>query len=136
MVDLNPKRLVFIQEYVRNGGNGKQAAIYAGYSEKTAEVQASRLLSMDKVKEYLNKQQVKLDRDLREIFVEDAIKAYNVLIEIMQKPDAQDKDRLVAARDLLDRAGYKPTEKLDAKLEGDQKLTVSFNIPRPNKVKP
>jgi phage terminase small subunit len=40
--------------------NGKQAAIRAGYSEKTAEVQASRLLSNAKVQAYIQEQRVKL----------------------------------------------------------------------------
>ena len=42
--ELNPKQQRFVDEYLIDL-NGKQAAIRAGYSEKTAEVQASRLLS-------------------------------------------------------------------------------------------
>ena len=42
----------FVQELFKNNHNGKQAAIAAGYSEKTAEVQASRLLRNVKVLEY------------------------------------------------------------------------------------
>ena len=112
-MNLNPKQLIFVQEYMKNG-NGKHAAIAAGYSERSAESQASRMLRDAKVKQYLNKKEANLDRDLREIFVQDAVKAYEVLKEIMLKEGAQDKDRLVAARDLLDRAGYKPVEKIDA----------------------
>lgn len=47
--DLNDKQLRFVMEYLTDS-NGKQAAIRAGYSPKTAEVQASRLLSIAKVK--------------------------------------------------------------------------------------
>lgn len=46
--ELNPKQAAFVREYLVDL-NGKQAAIRAGYSEKTAEVQASRLLSNAKV---------------------------------------------------------------------------------------
>lgn len=113
MAALNPKQLIFVQEYMKSG-NGKHAAIAAGYSERSAESQASRMLRDAKVKQYLDKKEANLDRDLREIFVNDAVKAYNVLLEIMLKPEAMDKDRLVAARDLLDRAGYKPVEKVVA----------------------
>ena len=49
---LNPKQKDFCCEYLIDL-NGKQAAIRAGYSQKTAEVQASRLLSLAKVKAYL-----------------------------------------------------------------------------------
>src|SRR5215469_2878312 len=45
---LTPKQSRFVQEYLIDI-NGKQAAIRAGYSSKTAEVQASRLLSNAKV---------------------------------------------------------------------------------------
>jgi len=45
----------FIHFYLLNGQNGLQAAIDAGYSEKTAAVQASRLLTTVKVKEALEK---------------------------------------------------------------------------------
>ena len=42
---------LFIKEYILTGlNNGKQAAIKAGYSEKTADQQASRLLKTVKVK--------------------------------------------------------------------------------------
>jgi phage terminase small subunit len=132
MADLSPKQLIFVQEYIRSG-NGKQAAIAAGYSSNSAESQASRMLRNAKVKQYLDKKEANLDRDLREIFVEDAVKAYNVLLEIMNDPSAQHKDRLVAARDLLDRAGYKPVDKLAAEVDGQQQISVNFNIPRPKK---
>jgi phage terminase small subunit len=42
----------FVQELFKHNHNGKQAAIAAGYSEKSAEVTASRLLRNAKVLEY------------------------------------------------------------------------------------
>lgn len=45
----------FVEELFKNNHNAKQAAITAGYSEKTAEVQASRLLRNVKVQEYKEK---------------------------------------------------------------------------------
>jgi phage terminase small subunit len=49
IVELSPKRERFSQEYIIDL-NGKQAAIRSGYSEKSAEVTASRLLSNVNVK--------------------------------------------------------------------------------------
>ena len=49
IVQVSPKRERFCQEYIIDL-NGKQAAIRSGYSEKSAEVTASRLLSDVKVK--------------------------------------------------------------------------------------
>jgi len=48
------KQIIFAQEYVVDF-NGKQAAIRAGYSEKTAESQASRLLRNVKVRTEIEK---------------------------------------------------------------------------------
>ena len=50
---LTPKQEKFCQEYIVDL-NGKQAAIRAGYSKKTAEVQASKMLSNPKVQEYVS----------------------------------------------------------------------------------
>lgn len=49
---LTAQQKLFVQELFKHNHNGKQAAIAAGYSEKTAEVQASRLLRNAKVLEY------------------------------------------------------------------------------------
>jgi phage terminase small subunit len=51
---LTKKQALFCQEYAIDL-NGKQAAIRAGYSAKTAEQQASRLLSKSKLKKVLDK---------------------------------------------------------------------------------
>jgi len=50
MSELNVKVLTFCEEFIVDL-NGKQAAIRAGYSAKTAHVQASRLLTNAKVQE-------------------------------------------------------------------------------------
>lgn len=113
MADLSPRQLIFVQEYIRCN-NITQAAKAAGYSEQTAHSQGSRLLKHVKVQQYLNKTEQNLNKDLREMFVSDAVEAYGVLKEIMNDKLAPPKDRLAAARDLLDRAGYKPVDKVVA----------------------
>ena len=47
---LTPKQGAFVREYVLDF-NGTQAAIRAGYAPRSAEVQASRLLRIDKVRD-------------------------------------------------------------------------------------
>jgi len=54
--ELTEKQRRFVDEYLADL-NGKQAAIRCGYSEKTAEQQASRLLSNVKVKEAVSLKQ-------------------------------------------------------------------------------
>lgn len=117
MAELRPQIMIFVTEYIKNGNNATHAAIAAGYSEHTASSQGSRLLKSVEVQQYLNKTQQNLNRDLRTIFTEDAVKAYKVLTEIMEDPTAQHKDRLVAARDILDRGGYKPIDRISADVQ-------------------
>ncbi|WNM70381.1 hypothetical protein [Myxococcus phage Mx4 ts27htf-1hrm-1] len=65
---LTPQQATFVAEYLVHL-NGKRAAIAAGYSKKTAEVQASRLLRIAKVAEAVKRGQaeraerLKLDGD-------------------------------------------------------------------------
>lgn len=47
------RKVAFAEAYIANKRNGKQAAIVAGFSPKTAEVQASRLLKEIKVQELI-----------------------------------------------------------------------------------
>lgn len=47
------RKALFVEAYIANGHNGKQAAIKAGFSEKTAEQQASRLLRDVKVRDLI-----------------------------------------------------------------------------------
>ena len=58
---LTAKQAKFCEEYLIDL-NGKQAAIRAGYEPKTAEVQASRMLSYAKVKEYIKQKQEELSK--------------------------------------------------------------------------
>ncbi|WP_142783366.1 terminase small subunit [Changchengzhania lutea] len=83
-IKLTPKKKRFCQEYVKDL-NGKQAAIRSGYSIKTAENQASRLLRSVKVKEYIKK----LQKDIRErnkMNVDDCVQ----MLSLMSKFDVAD----------------------------------------------
>ena len=55
---MNPRQTRFVREYAADP-NGRRAAINAGYAEKTAEQQASRLLRNVKVQKALNVLQTK-----------------------------------------------------------------------------
>jgi hypothetical protein len=56
--ELNPREARFVDEYLVDL-NAKQAAIRAGYAERSAEVTGSRLLSRAKVREAIRAKQVK-----------------------------------------------------------------------------
>ena len=59
MANLTPKQQRFVEEYLI-GLNATQAAIRAGYSEKTAQEQSSRLLPNVMVQEAVQKAKNKL----------------------------------------------------------------------------
>lgn len=79
-LDLNDRQKRFFDEYIIDL-NGKKAGIRAGYSEKSSESQASRLLSKAKVQPYL--QHLKKEVSKRnEISVDDIVKRLKEWLEL------------------------------------------------------
>lgn len=114
---LTEQRKLFVDEYIKlKCKNAKQAAINAGYSEKSAQSQSSQILKDSEVSEYLEKRKSEISQELRQEFIFDALEAKKVMYEIMTNPEAENRDRLSAAKDFLDRAGFKPSE--DVRLSG------------------
>lgn len=102
---------LFADTYLANRKkNQTKAAIEAGYSEKSASSQAYQLLQNPIVLEYLEKREKQLEKELKREFFFDAIDARNVLSKIVNDPTSKDSDRITAAKDLLDRAGYKAVD--------------------------
>jgi len=56
---LNPKQIAFCFEFMKDH-NGTQAAIRAGYSEKTARVQASDLLTIPNIQQFIQKREAEI----------------------------------------------------------------------------
>lgn len=111
---LTEQRKCFIEEYLKlHCRNATQAAKNAGYSEKTAHSQASDILKDSEVQEYLKMRKSQIESELREMFVLEAQEAFEVMRDIMKNKKARDVDRINVAKDFLDRAGFKPTEKLE-----------------------
>lgn len=53
--NLTIKQIRFVEEYLRNGMNASAAALYAGYSKKTAGVQGHNLLKNVKIKKHIQR---------------------------------------------------------------------------------
>ena len=105
---------LFIDEYLKlRKSNATQAAINAGYSKKTAQPQSSQLLINPYVLKYLHEREKAITQELQEEFVFDAIEARKVMSDILNNPDARDIDKINIAKDFLDRAGFKPLEKVE-----------------------
>lgn len=111
MSKLTEMQKLFVDEYLKlRKKNQTQAAINAGYSPKSAKSQASQLLNKPKLLEYLEFREKQLEKELKREFFYDAIDARRVLSDVVNNPDSKDADRINAAKDLLDRAGYKAVD--------------------------
>lgn len=120
---LTDQRMLFVEEYIRlHCKNARQAAINAGYSEKSAQSQSSQILNDPKVLEYLKERKEQIKSDLQQEFIFDALDAKKVMFEIMKNGNAKDTDRINVAKDFLDRAGFKPQDKTE--LSGDVGLNI------------
>ena len=98
---MTDKQDKFIEEYVRTG-NATQSAVYAGYAEKNANVQGHRL-----------KTQFRTEiEDATYKSLQDKIpQALSWVTNLAENAESQSV-RLGAVKDILDRAGLKPTEKI------------------------
>ena len=120
---LTEQRRQFVEEYLKlRCKHQGQAAINAGYSRKSAQTQACQILKDSEVSEYLKKRKNELRSELQQEFMFDALEARKIMYEIMNSEDASDRDRITAAKDFLDRAGFKPEE--NVKLSGGLDVPV------------
>lgn len=111
---LTEQRKRFVKEYMAlKCKNMRQAAINAGYSEKSAQQQASNLMKDNEVLAYLQACKDDMDRELREAFVFEAKEAFRVMCNILKDPKTKPRERITVAKDFLDRAGYKPVDKTE-----------------------
>lgn len=118
-ITLTDKQEAFVSEYVATGGKVGIAATRAGYASKN---EGSRLLRDPKIIKLIQ------ERMTQAIGVH-AVSALATVAKL-SKSARSDYVRLEAAKDLLDRAGFKPPDKQLVKLSGD--LSVSFDIaPQP-----
>jgi phage terminase small subunit len=61
---LTQKQYDFVLNYIKNGFNGYQAAIDAGYTHSSAKVQASQLLANDTIKQRIDKAYQEAERKI------------------------------------------------------------------------
>jgi phage terminase small subunit len=120
---LTRKQQRFIEEYLKDS-NGTQAAIRAGYSKKTANEQAARLLAKVSVKETLEKK-IKKQADRSEVTVQRVVDG---LIEIAEMGE-QEGARVNAFAFLGKWLGMH-------KDKGDSQTTIVLNAPQIAKEKP
>ena len=95
----------FTVKYVENGGNGTKAAIEAGYGPKGAHVRSSELLRLPHI-------QAEICRLCRSMLAVSAPMAIKVLGDLAVSASSESV-KLQACISLLDRAGFKHSEKIE-----------------------
>lgn len=116
MADLTTRQRAFADEYIINGGNATQAAIKAGYSKKTAEATASRLLRNVKVVEYIAGR-VKKVLEKREVDVQEQL---NRLLDIYNGEIVESKSKQIdhlKKGKVIKNMTYQYTPDLDSRLK-------------------
>lgn len=124
MNQLSPRQAAFVTEYLKSD-NATQAAIRAGYGAANADVTAARLLKRRPVREAIEDAKA----DLFALFRQESYQSLRTLVALRDDPDAPDSVRLRAAQDLLDRAGYNPTDRIESTVAVEQN---TVNIPGVN----
>jgi phage terminase small subunit len=116
--NLTRKQDTFIEAYVANGGKGTAAAKEAGYAEKSAHVEACRLLRNPLiVQEIYKRTTLAIGASLPKAFR---------TIERLSTEAKSEYVQLEASRDLLDRAGLRAAERIDHRVDGN--LSVSIDL--------
>ena len=124
---LTDRQLRFVEEYIKDY-NATQAALRAGYSEVTASTSGYRNTKNDEIREVIKERQEELRVQLQQQFSNDAVVARKIMLDIMRDDEEQDNVRLSAAKDFLDRAGFKPVEKQETEINGQLDISNKSEV--------
>ena len=110
---LTPRQRAFVNEYIRQYKEGRtpnlaNCAVVAGYSRRSASQRAGETMRVPEVRAAIQEFEDGIVKEIQRRFAIDAQTAVKTVVEIMRNPDAAPRDRLNAAKDILDRGGYKP----------------------------
>ena len=104
------KQEAFIESYCQTG-NATKAAIQAGYSQATSKQQGHVLK---------NKFAKEIEQRIKKM-VQDAVPAALNQISILAQTATSEQVRLNASKDILDRAGLKPADRVEQRISHDDK---------------
>lgn len=117
-LSLTKKQCAFVVEYVSSGSDALSAARVAGYTENSVRTAAWRLMNNPLIIEaisILTAEQITIH----------APRAVQAILTLM-KTARSDYVKLQAAQDLLDRAGFRPPDKVQHSLSGS--MNVELNL--------
>ena len=104
--------MAFVEAYCQTG-NASKSAIQAGYSEAT---------SKQKGHELKNQFKSEIEDRIKKM-VQDSIPAALSQISALAQTATSEQVRLNASKDILDRAGLKPAERIEQSISHDEKST-------------
>jgi phage terminase small subunit len=114
---LRDKQLRFLEEFLIDG-NGTAAAIRAGYSKRSAKMQASRLMTNDDVLRALDERRRRLAGDFR-IKHEDVLAGF--LVAIQRASDQDNPAAMISGwREVAKLLGFNEPERISVQLSDDQ----------------
>tara|TARA_R110000868_G_scaffold112527_4_gene303022 strand:+ start:470 stop:880 length:411 start_codon:yes stop_codon:yes gene_type:complete len=118
---LTPKQAKFVECYLANGMNGRQACIDAGYSEKTAHTQANENLTKPYIQEAISEAQSK-DSEKLNITRESLLKDIQGIMEDATK-DSQHSVSMKGIELMAKMLGLNEPDKID--IQGQLRVTSS-----------
>ncbi len=118
--ELTPKQKAFVDFLVTNGGSKQDAAEAAGYAPGPgARAAASKALSNPKVQQYLQQ------RIIEELGNKASVALHRVVT--LAESARSEHVQLEAAKDILDRAGFKPIERQQVQVAGDVRVSIDLS---------
>lgn len=119
MRELSERQKTFAAEYIKNGGNGFQAAISAGYKENTAKDFRKKILEKGGLAEYIAEKQEEISR----------IKGH----DIMTLSEIQELRTKIARGEIKDSLGFEPEHKDRLKAMNDLEKALTIKAEREEK---
>ena len=117
---LTPKQQAFADYYIQTG-NATEAAIKAGYSEKTAKETGYENLTKPHIKQYIEEKQ----KELGSKRMADMAEVREFWTEAMRNSENSMKDRLKAS-EMIARTSGAFLDKVEMKTTGEQTITVTI----------
>ena len=117
---LTPKQQAFADYYIQTG-NATEAAIQAGYSEKTAKQTGYENLTKPYIQQYIEEKQKELESNR----MADMTEVREFWTEAMRNPDNSMKDRLKAS-EMIARTSGAFLDKVEMKTTGEQTIIVTI----------
>lgn len=102
-----------------SGMNYTQAAINAGYSEKTAYSTGSENMRKPQILDYIDELQKEREELLRRRFMNEANLAFSEMLRVLYNEDTPPHVKKDTAKIIIDYAGFKPIEKQEVEMTAD-----------------